>query len=37
MLDDVHKELVSSIAKAHDVLKRDLAKLRAGRANIAAC
>jgi ribosome recycling factor len=33
MLDDVHKELVSSIAKAHEVLKRDLAKLRAGRAN----
>ncbi len=33
MLDDVHKELISSIAKAHDVLKRDLAKLRAGRAN----
>ena len=33
MLDDVHKELVSSIAKAHDALKRDLAKLRAGRAN----
>jgi ribosome recycling factor len=33
MLDDVQKELVSSIAKAHDVLKRDLAKLRAGRAN----
>jgi ribosome recycling factor len=33
MLDDVHKELVSSIAKAQDVLKRDLAKLRAGRAN----
>ena len=33
MLDDVHKELVSSIAKAHDVLKRDLAKMRAGRAN----
>ena len=33
MLDDVHKELVSAIAKAHDVLKRDLAKLRAGRAN----
>jgi ribosome recycling factor len=33
MLDDVHKELHSSIAKAHDVLKRDLAKLRAGRAN----
>jgi ribosome recycling factor len=33
MLDDVHKELISSIAKAHDALKRDLAKLRAGRAN----
>jgi ribosome recycling factor len=33
MLDDIHKELVSSIAKAHDVLKRDLSKLRAGRAN----
>src|SRR3954451_6974592 len=33
MLDDVHKELVSSIAKAHEALKRDLAKLRAGRAN----
>lgn len=33
MLDDVHKELVSSIAKAHEVLKRDLAKLRAGRAS----
>ncbi|MBX3189727.1 MAG: ribosome recycling factor [Labilithrix sp.] len=33
MLDDVQKELVSSIAKAHEVLKRDLGKLRAGRAN----
>ena len=33
MLDDVHKELHASIAKAHDVLRRDLAKLRAGRAN----
>ncbi|MCL2779192.1 MAG: ribosome recycling factor [Polyangiaceae bacterium] len=33
MLDDVHKELVDSIAKAHEALKRDLAKLRAGRAN----
>jgi ribosome recycling factor len=33
MLDDVQKELVTSIAKAQDVLKRDLAKLRAGRAN----
>ena len=33
MLDDVHKELVSSIGKAHEILKRDLGKLRAGRAN----
>jgi ribosome recycling factor len=33
MLDDVHKDLVTAIAKAHDALKRDLAKLRAGRAN----
>jgi ribosome recycling factor len=33
MLDDIHKDLLSSIAKAHEVLKRDLGKLRAGRAN----
>jgi len=33
MLDDVHKELLSAIGKAHDVLRRDLTKLRAGRAN----
>ena len=33
MLDDIHKELAASIAKAHDALKRDLGKLRAGRAN----
>lgn len=33
MLDDVHKELATSIAKAHDALRRDLGKLRAGRAN----
>jgi ribosome recycling factor len=33
MLDDVHKELQGSIAKAQEVLKRELAKLRAGRAN----
>ncbi len=32
MLDDINKELVSSIGKAHEALKRDLAKLRAGRA-----
>jgi ribosome recycling factor len=33
MLDDVHKELLSAVAKAHDNLKRELGKLRAGRAN----
>ncbi len=33
MLDDVHKELISAIGKAHEALKRDLSKLRAGRAN----
>jgi ribosome recycling factor len=33
MLEDIHKELVSGISKAHDALKRELAKLRAGRAN----
>ncbi len=33
MLDDVQKDLVSAIGKAHEVLKRELAKLRAGRAN----
>jgi ribosome recycling factor len=33
MLNDVQSELVSAIAKAHDALKRELTKLRAGRAN----
>jgi len=33
MLDDVQKELVTAIGKAHDALRRDLTKLRAGRAN----
>jgi ribosome recycling factor len=33
MLDDVHKDLVSSIGKAHESLKRELGKLRAGRAS----
>jgi len=33
MLDDVQKELVGSIAKAHEALKRELGKLRAGRAS----
>jgi ribosome recycling factor len=35
MLDDVQKELVAGIGKAHDALKRELSKLRAGRANAA--
>lgn len=35
MLDDVHKELVTAIGKAHEALRRDLSKLRAGRANPA--
>ena len=33
MIDDVLKDLQTSIGKAHDALKRDLAKLRTGRAN----
>jgi ribosome recycling factor len=33
MIDDVHKELTSSISKSHDALRRELAKLRAGRAH----
>lgn len=33
MIDDVHKDLNTAAAKAHDALKRDLAKLRAGRAS----
>ena len=32
MLNDVQTELVSAIAKAHETLKRELSKLRAGRA-----
>jgi ribosome recycling factor len=35
MLEDVQKELAAAIAKALEALKRDLAKLRAGRANPA--
>jgi ribosome recycling factor len=35
MTEDVLKELSQSIAKAHEALKRDLAKLRTGRANAA--
>lgn len=33
MIDDVLKDLHTSIAKAHEALKRELAKLRTGRAN----
>jgi ribosome recycling factor len=33
MIQDVQKELVEALAKAHDALKRELTKLRAGRAN----
>ncbi len=33
MLDDVQKDLLTAISKAHDALKRDLSKLRAGRAH----
>lgn len=33
MIDDVHKDFTASAAKAHESLKRDLAKLRAGRAS----
>jgi ribosome recycling factor len=32
MIDEVHKDLIGSIAKAQDALKRELSKLRAGRA-----
>jgi ribosome recycling factor len=35
VLDDVHKDLLASVSKAQDALKRDLAKLRAGRATPA--
>src|SRR5580658_2067987 len=33
MIQDIQKELGSSVSKAHEALKRDLSKLRAGRAN----
>ena len=35
MIDETLKELQSAIAKAHEALKRDLAKLRTGRASAA--
>lgn len=33
MIDDIHKDLRESITKATDALKRDLSKVRTGRAN----
>jgi ribosome recycling factor len=33
MIEDVQKDLSASLAKAHEALKRELAKLRAGRAS----
>jgi ribosome recycling factor len=33
MIQDVLKDLASSLSKAHDALKRELTRLRAGRAN----
>src|SRR6202142_4780698 len=33
MIEDLQKELLSSIGKSHDALKRELTKLRAGRAS----
>jgi ribosome recycling factor len=35
MVNDILKDLEGSIAKAHDSLKRELAKVRTGRANLA--
>jgi ribosome recycling factor len=35
MINDLQKELASSVAKSHDSLKRELSKLRAGRASAA--
>ncbi len=33
MINDIQKELTDSLGKAHEALKRELTKLRAGRAN----
>ena len=33
MINDLQKDLADSVSKAHDALKRELTKLRAGRAN----
>src|SRR6266849_1045971 len=35
MVNDILKDLEAGLAKAHDSLKRELAKVRTGRANLA--
>ena len=35
MINDIQKDLAASLTKAHDALKRELTKLRAGRASAA--
>ena len=35
MVNDIVKDLEGNVAKAHDSLKRELAKVRTGRANLA--
>ena len=35
MVNDIVKDLEAGVAKAHDSLKRELAKVRTGRANLA--
>jgi ribosome recycling factor len=35
MIDDIYKDLRDSIAKAHEAFRRDLSKVRTGRANAA--
>jgi ribosome recycling factor len=35
MINDIQKDLANSLAKAHEALKRELTKLRAGRASAA--
>ncbi len=35
MVNDIVKDLENSIAKAHDSLRKELAKVRTGRANLA--
>jgi len=35
MVNDIVKDLEGAVAKAHDALKRELAKVRTGRANLA--